>query len=310
MYQKMLVPLDGSELAEVVFPYAKELAARLDLEVVLLHIANPILREFAPMSAAYIEHSAETVRRQARAVQRKLGVQPWSKPLRIRGELVSGYPAEEILRYAEENHIDLILIATHGRSGVKRWVLGSVADKILRASNVPVFLVRAGMADETPYDKWSKRTIVVPLDGSDLAEAVLPHVEALARQRTMVPLDVVLLRICEPMAMPSYYAPELSGVPLNWGEYMQQEAARCKKEANEYLVGVEKRLRDKGFSVSSEVLMGKAAEEIVKYVSKNPFSLIVMATHGRSGLSRLVYGSVAENVLLRVNSPIVLVSPR
>lgn len=303
----MLVPLDGSELAEVVFTYAKELAGRLDLEVMLLHVASPSVREFVPMHRAYIQRAAEVVRRQARKVQERTGIQPGGKPVEARGELVVGYPAEEILRYADENAVDLILMATHGRSGLRRWVMGSVADKVLRASKAPVWLIRAGIPEETPYDQWPITTILAPLDGSELAESALPHVEALAKQRGTEPVEVVLLRVCEPLAMPSYYIPELPDTPLNWGEYMQQETTKCKRMAKEYLAGVEKRLKDKGISVRSEVLVGKTADELVDYANKNPFNLIVMATHGRAGLSRWVYGSVAEYVLLGVSSPVLLI---
>jgi nucleotide-binding universal stress UspA family protein len=88
---------------------------------------------------------------------------------------------------------------------------------------------------------------------------------------------------------------------------MQQETAKCKRVANEYLAGVEKQLKDKSISVRSEVLVGKTADELVDYANKNPFNLIVMATHGRAGLSRWVYGSVAEYVLLGVSGPVLLV---
>lgn len=307
MYQRILVPLDGSELAEVVFTYAKELAGRLDLEVILLLVFSPALREFIPMHRAYVERAAEIVRRQAKKVQEKTGIQPGVKPIKVRGELAGGYAAEEILRYADENTVDLILMATHGRSGRKRWAMGNIADKVLRASKVPILLVRTGIPDEIPYDKWPKRTILVPLDGSELAESVLPHAEALAKQRDTKLVDVVLLRVCEPPTTPSYYAPELSGVPLNWGKYMEQEVAKCKQMAKEYLAEIEKRFKGIGISVRSEVLVGKANDEIVEYANKNPFNLIVMATHGRAGLSRWVYGSIAEYVVLGVSSPVLLV---
>jgi len=303
----MLVPLDGSELAEVVFTYAKELAGKLNIDIVLLHVASPAAREFAPMHRAYIERAAEIMKRQARKVQERAGIQPAGKPVEARGELVMGYPAEEILRYADENAIDLILMATHGRSGLRRWVMGNVADKVLRASKVPVWLVRAGIPDEIVYDKLPRKPILVPLDGSELAESVLPHVEALAKQRGAELVDVVLLRVCEPPATPSYSTPELPDAPLNWGEYTQQEVARCKQVAKEYLAKVGKQLKDSNINVRSEVLEGKPADEIVDYANKNPFNLIVMASHGRAGLSRWVYGSVAEYVLLGVSSPVLLV---
>ena len=310
MYNRMLVLLDGSELAEVVFTYAKELAGRMDLDVILLHVYGPAVRDFAPMHQAYIDRSAGTIRRQAQEVQKKLGIKPGAKPLKVRGEIAMGYHADEILRYADENAVDLILMATHGRSGIKRWVMGSVADKVLQASKVPVWLVRAGLQEETPYDQWPGKTIIVPLDGSETAETVLPHVEALAKQHGTEPTTVALLRICEPPVTPSYYSPELSGVPLNWGEFMEQETARCRQASSEYLAKIAKPLTDKGISVQPHVLVGKAADEIVDFANKNPFSIIVMASHGRSGLRRLFYGSTAESILLGVTCPMLLVRSR
>jgi nucleotide-binding universal stress UspA family protein len=307
MYKRMLVPLDGSELAEVVFVYAKELAARLSLDVTLLNVCTPEERELLPMHQAYVERVADTVRRQSKEVQEKGIAKPGDKAVNAHGEIAVGYPAEEVVRYADENNIDLILMSTHGRSGIGRWAMGSVADKVLRASKVPIWLVRAGIPEEIIYDKWPRKTILVPLDGSELAESVLPHVEALAKQRDAELVDVVLLRVCEHAIIPLDYA---EGIPIGWDKQLEQEIARCKQTAAQYLAGVEKRLKDTGVTVKSEILEGKPAEEIVDYATKNPFNLIAMATHGRSGISRWAYGSVAERVLQQVTSPLFLVRPR
>src|SRR3990170_6432370 len=131
MYHRMLVPLDGSELAERVCVYAKELAGRLDLDAVLLHVGNPSTQGIVPMELAYIDHMAEIVRRQVRDVQKKTDTEGKSKPVKVTGELAVGYSAEEILRFAEKNSIDLIVLASHGRSGIKRWTIGSVAGKVM-----------------------------------------------------------------------------------------------------------------------------------------------------------------------------------
>jgi len=297
MYRRMLVPLDGSELAEVVFTYAKELAGRLDMDVVLLHVGTPASKSFNPMQQAYIKRTADAIRRLSREVQQSTGMEQEGEPLKVRGELVEGYAADEILKYAEENEIDIILMATRGHSGLRRWNIGSVATKVLSASKIPVWLVRADHEPETPYDQWPKRTLLVPLDGSELAESVLPHVETLAKQRGTEALEVVLLRVAETPSIPSYYGPELSGVSLNWGEYMQQEEVRRKKSATEYLEKIEEQLKEKNISVQSEVVEGKANDEIINYANKDPYCMIIIASHGRSGLSRLVYGSVAANLL-------------
>ncbi len=295
MYKRMLVPLDGSELSEIVFPYAKELAGRLDLEVILLHVHHSEEGEALPLHQAYIERKAEIMKRQVEEAQQKAGIRQGDKAVQVRGELVLGHPAEEILNYAENNDIDLILMATHGRSGIKRWVLGSVAEKVLRASKIPVWLVRAGIPEEIVYDEWTRRTMLVPLDGSELAEAVLPHVKALAKQRGAEPVEVVLFGVCVPLVESGYYIPDV---------------AMTLREMKEYLAKVGKRLKDTGLSVRSEVRKGKPAEQIIEYASKNPFNLIVMSTHGRSGLGRWVFGSVADKVLHGASSPILLVRPQ
>ena len=309
MYRKLLVLLDGSELAEVVLPFAEELTARLDLEVTLLQVYGAIGREYIPVHQAYIERAAEKIARQAENIKERLGVPPENSTVEVQGQLAGGYFAEEILRYAEENEIDLMMMASHGRSGIRRWHMGSVADKVLRASKVPVWFVHAGIPDAVPYDKWPSKTFIVPLDGSERSESVLPHVDNLARQRTIEPINITLLRICDPPIAPSYYSPELSGVPLNWGEFMEQEMARSKQAAMEYLSVLEERLKDTGANITSETLVGKAGDEIIEYAAKNPYSVIVMTTHGRSGLSRLVYGSVAENVLMGVSNPTLVIKP-
>jgi nucleotide-binding universal stress UspA family protein len=311
MYKRMLVPLDGSELAEVVFSYAKELAGRLDLDVILFHVYGSEERELVPLHRAYVERAAEIIKCQSEEVRERTGIQPGGKAVEARGELAVGYPAEEILRYADENEIDLILMATHGRSGIKRWAMGSVADKVLSVSKVPVWLVRAGIPEEIVYDKWPTRTILVPLDGSELAESVLPHVEAVAKQRGAELVDVVLLRVYEHPIIPSDYPPAM---PLSWEEHVEQEMVKARRVSEQYLAGVEKRLKDAGLKVRSEVLVGKTiwanpADEIIDHANRNPFNLIVMATHGRSGLSRWAYGSVAEKVLLGASSPILVVRP-
>jgi nucleotide-binding universal stress UspA family protein len=313
VYHKMLVPLDGSELSEVVFPYAKELAGRLGLEVLLLHVHRPGESQTVPLHRAYIEHKAEVIGRQSQEVQARVGADEAGRVVRVRGELAAGYPADEILRYAEENDVDLILMATHGLSGIRRWVMGSVADKVLRASRVPVWLVRAGIPEGIVYDKWPKRTILVPLDGSELAEAVLPHVEALAKQRGPELVEVVLLGAYEPVSALGYYPPSArfespqGAVHVMPRDYVRGESARLKLVAEQYLSGVARRLGASGLKVSCQALAGAPAEVIVDYANNHPFNLIVMSTHARSGLSRWTYGSVAARVLRGVSSPIFLV---
>ncbi len=302
MYKHILVPLDGSELAEVVFPYAGEIIVSLKLEqITLLHIIPPEEKNLVALHKGYIERAAETVGSLCRDVQHTKHAEVCAESIQSLGVLAIGHPAEEILRYAEDNGVDLILMATNGRTGVQRWTMGNIADKVLRASKVPVWLVRAGLPPEIVHDHLPIRIILVPLDCSELAESVLPHAEAVAKRSDPGSIEIVLLALCDPTLPATYYAP----APSDWDEMVQ--GWKCQDER--YLAKMEKQLRDSGLNVRSEVLIGKPAETIVEYVSENRASLIVMSTHGRSGLGRWVFGSVAEKVLHGVTTPILLLRP-
>ena len=296
MFKKMLVPLDASELSEVTFNYARELAGRFaGLEVILLHVCHD--RDTIAMHRDYIEHSAEKIRAEA---QKSFG----NKDIKVRGELLSGTPADEILRFARENGIDLILMATHGRSGISRWAMGSVAYKVLRQANVPVFMVRAGIEDAIILDQLPERRMLVALDGTKSAEAILPPVEALAGQWGKDVVQIILVRICVPVPVSSDYPSDLA---QSWEAHVEQENLKCKLVSGSYLANMEKRFREAGFKVRSEVPFGNPAQEIIDSSVKNRANLIAMVLHGRSGISRWAYGNTAEEVMIGARTPIMLV---
>jgi nucleotide-binding universal stress UspA family protein len=300
MYKRMLLPLDGSELAEVALPYAKGISSRFGLEVLLLHVTGRGDGESLPLHQAYVDRTSESLK--AGIAELKGGGQPAT----VRGEVAAGYPADEILRYASENEVDLILMATHGHSGFREWMIGSVADKVLRSSAPPVLLVRAGMPRDTAYEKWSSLKMLVPLDGSDLAELVLPHVQALASSEGGPGAEVVLVGVCEPLVLPVVTAPETS---VNWGTAADEYVAKSKNCSEKYLSRVQRELAAAGIKVSLEVLVGDPATEIIDYAGKKQVNLVVMATHGRSGIGRWAYGSVTHKVLHGASCPILMVRP-
>jgi nucleotide-binding universal stress UspA family protein len=144
--------------------------------------------------------------------------------------------------------------------------------------------------------------ILVPLDGSDLAESVLPHVEAIARGCRAV--EIVLLRVCD---APSILADYPEGSNKTWEKHVQRMTTNAQQQCNVYLEDIEKQLRYKGFKVRTESCLGKPADEIVDYAAKNGVDLIIMASHGRSGISRWAYGSEADKVLRSSCVPVLLV---
>jgi len=254
-----------------------------------------------------IEHVAEVAKLQSKEVQDKIGAPSGSKVVEVCAEMTMGHPAEEILRYVDEKGIDLILMATHGRSGVKPWTIGSNADKVLRSSKIPVWLIRAGLHQDIAHDKWPYRTMLIPLDGSPAAELVLPHVETLARQQGSELMKVTLLRVCEQHFITADY-PE-AGTLLSLSEHVKRLTNHVKQVAEQYLGQIEKRLAYTGLEFRSEVLIGKPANEIIDYAYKNSPNLIVMSTHGHSGISQSEYGRVTYKVLRGASSPIFMVRP-
>ncbi len=306
MYRRMLVPLDGSELAETVLPYATELAQRLDIDMIVLHVYRQRHGEHEPMHRAYVERASGKISRQMRSFQPVTGTRSAVVAEQVRGVFTVGRPAEEILRYADEHEIDLILMATHGRSGIQRWAMGSVAAKVLRASKVPVLLVPAGSHQEFMINIWETRTIVVPLDGSELAETVLPYVETLVNKwDDPNTFNIALIKVCESPFVTADY-PEAAMVK-SWEEHVDNMTARFKHSSEQYLQQIEEKLRNAGLSARSEVLMGKTAEAIIEYSKSNTSSMVAMSSHGRSGLRRWAYGSVADKVVHGASCPVLLI---
>ena len=144
------------------------------------------------------------------------------------------------------------------------------------------------------------RRIMVPLDGSELAECVIPHIEVIGK---LSEASVELVRVVEPIELPTR-----GGIALSIDDIRQIES-HSKTEAENYLHGIVERLKLAGIKAHSKLLTGKAADSLVDYIHKSKFDLLIMATHGRSGISRWIWGSVAEKILHSSSIPVLLVRP-
>ena len=304
MYEKIVVPLDGSELAETSLHYATQLAAKCGAELVLLHVCGPEECHCGPeechvqpLHGVYTQDTAELIGGRLKDIG--------AKDARVTPVILVGDPTIEILRYVEENNIDLIAMATHGRSGIRRWVMGSVAVRIHRCSPVPVRLIRALSSDESAPEDWPEKRILVPLDGSDRAEQVLPYVVVHAH---MSDSEVTLLRVDEPPSILSDY-PEAS-MPLTWQEHVERATAHRREQCQLYVDSIAKDLRGKEINVKSECILGEnASQEIIDYVFRNRPNLVAITTHARCALSAWPIGSTADKIIHATSSPILLVRP-
>ena len=295
MYERILVPLDGSELAEVALPYAEELAGRLGSEITLIHVYESAESEYQQMHQAYVEKMVEVTKQGAERFLAKSK----AKAVKVKSALLVGHPAEQIVDYADEQNAGLIIIATHGRSGITRWVLGSVAAKVVRAAKQPVALIRAESVRRDASEKGTMDKVLVPLDGSKESEAVIPYVEELASK---LDGEVVLLHVAAP-AYPVYIMPaEPFQIPFS-----EEEVGLLRAKAKAYLEELGSALKGKGIKTTSEVGFGGAADEIIRIADEIGADLVAMSTHGRSGISRWAFGSTADKVLHAGDTPVLLV---
>jgi nucleotide-binding universal stress UspA family protein len=289
VFEKIIVPLDGSKLAEAALPYAEEFAAKLGSELILINVIEPNDNRSENMLRYYLGNIADD----AKAGAEERLTSPGPKEVKVETRVLKGNPAEEIVSFADRMEGANIVMATHGESGITRWALGSVADKVTRATIRPVTVIRAKTSGPQVHGKCPLNTLLAPLDGSKGSEATLPYVVELAAK---LKAQVTLLEILKL----NYISPNMEHVDM---------LNSMRKEANDYLAGIANSLKQKGLEAKSEVVeaLGDESEEIIKYTQKNCMDVIVMATHGRSGPRRWVLGSVTNKVLREGSSPLMIV---
>jgi nucleotide-binding universal stress UspA family protein len=295
MFEKILVPLDGSELAEIVLPYAEELAGKLGSEIVLVYVSESAHDPDESKHMNYLQKIVQITRDGAGTYADNRGSAP---AVQVKSVILTGYPAEEIVNYADREGIGLIVMATHGQSGIKLWALGSVAEKVVRATERPVVLIRARGARPDVKEKGILNKVLVALDGSAEGEAIVPYIEELALK---LKAEVVLFHVLAKGYQNSY-----NYVPLT-----DKQIESDKALATDYLNKVEARLKEKGIAVEKRlsigIIFGNAAELIIQFDKEVQADLLAMTTHGRSGVERWSFGSVAEKVLQAGTTPLLLV---
>jgi nucleotide-binding universal stress UspA family protein len=284
MYKKILVPLDGSRLAEQILPYACLLAEAFEIPVALLRVDDS--GSLAPSKGNdYLKEIGD-----------------WAFPAHVKfGRSVEiADPTEAILRHAAGNSQTLIAMATHGLSGIRGWTMGSVAYKVVHATRNPVLLIRP-TEEGDPGVAVKLGTVLTPLDGSGLADRILPHVIALAKKLS---LEVTLIRVYT-VPPDNYFVGD--GLYL---DALARERDAFKQEIDDYLAGKTEQIRAAGLSrVSPIAIHGDAAGEIIDCARNTPNSLIAMSTHGRSGFGRWLMGSVAEKVVQYSRDPVLVIRP-
>ena len=303
MFRSILVPLDGSQFSEAALPIAESIARRsgATLDIVRSHEpfglecpADCWMPHYDPTEGAanllqeqeYLDSTVHTLQE--------------TSSISVKSALVSGEIVSGVLRRARAIAADLIVMATHGRGPVGRFVLGSVADQLLRHAEIPILLVRSGddsQASAAPeFDH-----ILVPLDGSRLAERALTPAVRIGR---LTSARFTLVR-----AVKRAYHP-FGNSGTNGGNLIRDNGSKRRiVDAARYLERIAARLRLESPRVDKVVLEGEPAGAILHEAFAQNVDLIAIATHGRSGLGRLLLGSVADKVIRGTTAPVLAYRP-
>lgn len=276
MYKKVVVPLDGSPLAEVALPYAEEVAGRTDSEIILLTVMASEENEEYRTRYQYLSRLEDITQRQVDKYHNEQG----HNGINVGTATRIGNAAEGILDYVDNGAPTLIIMATHGHSGISRWAVGSVADKVVRgASRQPLLLIRAKGAHPDVRAKRIFKKVLIPLDGSAESEAVIPFILELALSLEM---EITLLRVI----------PKTNNVLASTEEYLQKWTNK---------------LKDKNTQARYEVRVGSPAECIIDLADELASDMVAMSTRGKTAMNIWPLGSVAQKVLLAGNTPLLLI---
>ena len=277
MFEKILVPLDTSKLAEVVLPHATQLAREFGSEVDIVVICEPQETSEGETCSLYMDSQAENLRT-------AIGV-PGS---RIRTELITGSPAQKIIEYTLSRKIDILFLSSHGRSGVLLWPIGGTVDKVLRKTGVPLIIVNVKDSQKGSLETGLFRRILIPLDGSERGAAVLPYVREISQK---ISSEVVLFHVVD-TGRKVHSLGRLDSVP-----FREDELDSLRKRSEEYLTQESRRFAGTKATVNTVVKTGNVAQEIIKYAVEKDCSLIAVSSHGHSGFESWMIGSVTNKVL-------------
>jgi nucleotide-binding universal stress UspA family protein len=297
MFSKIVVPLDGSPVAEVVLPYARWLAQGLNLPVILLSAIDleEIARHIVTERGLFLDtlDDFETRRRNeylSSTAKSFTGVA-------VECQVKKAAAAAAIVDCAAAEKNTLIVMASHGRSGLQRWLLGSVAEKVLRATENPLLLVRASEGAPVTGVK-PLNGIIAPLDGSSAAEQVLSPVAEMAKS---LDIEVTLFRAYE-VPYVSFY--EGGG---SYAVDLQRLSANIETEVQQYLEERRAVLAKAGLAkLAYASKEGLAADVIIHFARNHSDRLIAMSSHGRTGVRRWVLGSVTETVVRHASNPVLI----
>jgi len=301
MYKVIMVPTDGSGFDREAIRVALRMAERSGAKIRLVRVlatgsffGMAAATEGTAVAAEIVRSERDTALGELYALAAECRV---TSTADLTVDLHTGPVADVLEGYARRHDVDLIVISTHGRSGLSRLTLGSVTDSLIRHTTIPVLVVKPPTSYLNPQINEAFRHIVVPLDGSTLAEQILPRVMALA---TIEDAEITLLNVLIPR---SHSQKDIVDPSLPWWD-------KDISVARQYLFGIAAKLRRNGIPVTTDIVIGENVPNTIgDFASRERADLIAIATHGRGGLARLIHGSVADAVMHSARMSMLVLKP-
>lgn len=304
MYRAILVPLDGSPVGEQALQVAADLTRRANATLHLAHVHTHNDTTYVEGMPVIDEQLHSLGRQHEQAyldqIRDRLTADTPGLSVRCANPDLQDSVARTLTHYAHEHSCDLLVMTTHGRGGLARLWLGSVADALVRASTTPLLLLppnEGAVAPPLP----AGGTLLVPLDGSTVAEQALRPATTLAG---LLEAKLLLLSVVRPTV--------IHGMPLPTGNAgLELELTeRHQVAAQQYLAAVASRLHESGIRAETQVMFGEhPARAILEVAQQSGATLIALATHGRSGMQRVILGSVADKVVRSTSIPVLVTRP-
>jgi len=300
MFERILVPLDGSPRAELILSQVGRILKREDSEILLLRIID-VPQAVGRVDLHYLQQvDREEAQKYVHDVARRFA----AKGTKVHGRIAEGYPPDVILDTARAEGATMIAMSTHGRSGPLRWTLGSVAEKVARAADVPLLLVRSfrrsakgDLEPQVPEELPFKR-LLVAMDGSPTSMSIVTPAEKFAQ---LYGSEVLIAHVRPPFVAPGPVLPGMeAGLPILQPDPLPADKDPATEKAAE-------RFGHSGLKTRRFTVEGEPASEILALGAKENADLIALGTHGRRGFTRWALGSVAERILRHAEVPLLLV---
>ena len=302
MFNSILLPLDGSQLAECVLPHTVAIARSFDAEITLLRVLEK--NQTGASAQMFDLLNWQINKTKSTLYLEKTKTRLKAASLRIRASVLEGLVAEGITEYAQSNGMKLIILSSHGRSGLTRWGISSNTQKIIMSVQTSLLIVRANQQQENLATETTEspvyRRILVPLDGSQRAEYVLPMLTQLAHFHKS---QIDLVHVVQTPEMARQLPPVREDIDL-----ANQVVARNLEEAGRYLEQLKSRSTLDGIDVQTHLLTSdNAAAALHLMVEQENIDLVVLSAHGFSGNLQWPYGSMVNNFIIYGKVPLLIV---